>query len=241
MDRQNERILVVDDDPSVLRTVEASLVRGGYEVVLAAGAQPALAWTRVHGLPHLAIIDLLLPDGHGLELAAALRAGNDMPVVLLTAIDDEATVVAALEGVAEDYVVKPFRPAELCARVERILRRIGDRSHALERPVEMGDGLKLDLPRRRLLRDGVATPLTPLEGKLLHLLVRNRPRSVPVEQILRRLWPLEEIHQDTLRVHVHRLRQKVERDPGEPRVLLTERGFGYRLVPVDGMVEGNEP
>lgn len=241
MDRPNERILVVDDDPSVLRTVEASLVQGGFEVVLASGALSALSWTRVHGLPHLAIIDLMLPDGHGLELAATLREGNDMPVVLLTAIDDESTVVSALEGVAEDYVVKPFRPAELCARVERILRRIGDRSHALERPVDLGDGLKLDLPRRRLLRDGAAIALTPLEGKLLHLLVRSRPRSVPVEQILRRLWPLEEIHQDTLRVHVHRLRQKVERDPSEPRVLLTERGFGYRLAQAEEAPEGSGP
>jgi DNA-binding response OmpR family regulator len=221
------RILCVDDDPDILRILRYALEDAGFEVGTAAGGEEALAWIGRHGLPHLALVDIRMPGLDGLELCGRILAYCDLPVILLTAVDDEPTVVRALETVAEDYMLKPFRPAELVARVRRVLRRVGDFSFVLGEETRVDGRLAVDFVRQRARVQGKLVPLTPTETKILHILMRAAPRPVATDFMLRRIWPHEEVFEDTLRVHVHRLRQKIEPDPSSPCYLTTHRGIGY--------------
>jgi len=142
-------------------------------------------------------------------------------------VADEPTVVNALDTVAEDYVLKPFRPAELVARARRVLRRIGNFSFTLAAETPVDDRLAVDFVRQVAKVEGNSVPLTPTETKILHILMRSSPRTVDTGYLLRRVWPMEEVFEDTLRVHVHRVRQKIEPDPAKPRYVLTHRGQGY--------------
>jgi DNA-binding response OmpR family regulator len=221
----------VDDDPGTRRVVHATLSAEAFEVATAGSAEEALRWIENHGLPDLAVVDVMLPGMSGLDLCAHLQSSVDIPTVLLTVISDETTMVSALDQYAEDYIVKPIRPAELAARVRRVLRRLSGGRPMASLPVDLGGGVQVDLGRQQLRRGAEQIPLTPTENKLLHVLLRSSPRVVASSFLLRRLWPLEEVYEDTLRVHVHRLRQKIEPDPNRPRILLTQRGLGYRLAP----------
>lgn len=223
------RILVVDDDPDIVTTVRTTLELEGFEVITAGSAEQAERAIARHGLPHLAVIDIMMPGVDGVELARSIQAYADLPVILLTAVDDDETRVRAIEEVAEDYLTKPFHPPELAARVRRVLRRIGDFSFRLEPRVEVDDRLSLDVAGRTAFADGDEVSLTPTEAKILHILLTHAPRPARVDYLLGRLWPLEEVYDDTLRVHVHRLRQKIEPDASEPRYVVTVRGVGYRF------------
>jgi DNA-binding response OmpR family regulator len=224
-----ERILVVDDDPKIRQLVDLRLTPAGYEVFTAASGEEALEVISRQGLPHLAVVDLIMPGMTGFEFCEAVQRFSDLPVILLTAMGEEDTVVEGIERFAEDYIVKPFSPRELLARVERVLRRIGDFAYTLEPVMQVDERLSVDIAHQRAQVAGQEVDLTPTETKLLYILMRNADRTVTTDFLLRRLWPLEEVFEDTLRVHVHRLRQKIEVDPSKPCYIVTERGLGYRF------------
>ncbi|NJN92707.1 MAG: response regulator transcription factor [Anaerolineales bacterium] len=222
-----QRILIVDDDVEVLRLVKDKLDRTGFEVLTAASGQSALEVIERYGLPHLAIVDITMPGMSGFEFCQTVQQFSDLPVILLTAIDEEETIIQGIEHFAEDYVTKPFSPRELVARVQRVLRRMGDFAYTLDPLTHIDEHLTVDFAHQRALVAGQPVALTPLETKLLYLLMRNAGRTVTTDFLLRRLWPHEEVFEDTLRVHVHRLRHKIELTPVQPRYIVNERGVGY--------------
>ncbi len=223
------RILAVDDDPTVLVTVRATLEAENLNVMSAFSTEEALSLIRAKGLPHLAVIDINMPGADGIELARRLQEFSDVPVVMLTAVDDQDTVAGTIEELAEDYIVKPFNPREFAARVKRVLRRIGDFAFTSGR-IKVSEELELDFALQQAIVKDEKVSLTPTETKILHILCRSSPRPSTTHFLLRRLWPHEDIFEDVLRVHVHRLRRKIEANPRKPRYLITERGIGYRLV-----------
>lgn len=227
-DERPQRILVVDDDPAIRQLVRDKLDREGFEVWEAASGQEALAAVDRRGLPHLAIVDLNMPGMDGFEFCQAVQRFCDLPVILLTAIDEEETVIRGLERYAEDYVTKPFSPRELVARVRRVLRRTGDLS--LEPVIRVDDRLAVDFAHQQATVDGQLVSLSPTETKLLYILMCGAGRTVTTGFLLGRLWPLEEVYEDALRVHVHRLRLKIEPVPSRPRYIVTERGVGYQFA-----------
>ncbi len=224
-----QRILVVDDDPDILGLVREKLDQVGFEVWTASSGANALALIEQRGLPHLAIVDIMMPHMDGFELCRTVQEFSDLPVIMLTAVDEEATVIRGIEHFAEDYITKPFSPGELAARVQRVLRRIGDFAYALDPVIHVDDHLAVDFAHQQVIvdRQPVPVPLTPTESKLLYILMRNAGRTIAADFLLSRLWPLEEVFEDTLRVHVHRLRLKIEPVPARPRYVVTERGVGY--------------
>jgi DNA-binding response OmpR family regulator len=219
----------VDDDPDLVRLLRRELEKAGFDVWTAGSAEEALTLIEQKGLPHLALVDILLPGQDGLALARRLQEWSDLPVVMLTSVDEEETVVKAIEGFAEDYIRKPFNVREVVARVERVFRRIGDFGYALQPVIRVDDHLEVDFSHQRARVDGREIPLTATETKLLYVLMRNAGRVVVTDFLLRRLWPGDEVFEDTLRVHVHRLRSKIEPTPSRPRYVVTERGAGYRF------------
>lgn len=225
-----EQILIVDDDASIRKVVQYRLEGAGYDVWSAASGKEALDIIDTKGLPNLAIVDVMMPGMNGFELCEELLAYSDVPVIMLTAVSDEQTVVRGIRLFAEDYITKPFRPSELIARVERVLRRMGTpiRSRSAILPVD--NKLSLDFAHQRVVLDGRTIDLTPTETKLLYILVRNSGRPVNSDFLLQRLWPTEERYEDVLRVHIYRLRQKIEPDPRNPRYILTERELGYSFA-----------
>ena len=229
-DSHFQRILVVDDDLTLLRLVHDVLERAGFEVLTAPSGQDALDVIGRRGLPHLAIVDLTMPGMDGFEFCRTVQEFTDLPIIMLTAADDEETIVRGIELFAEDYITKPFSPRELVARVQRVLRRIGDFTYIVEPITRVDDRLKVDFAHQQAIAGGQHVSLTPTETKLLYILMRNAGRTVTNNFLLRRLWPLEEVFEDALRVHVHRLRHKIEPDPRKPRYILTERGLGYRFA-----------
>jgi DNA-binding response OmpR family regulator len=171
-----------------------------------------------------------MPGGmSGFELCHEVHQFSDLPVVMLTAVSDEDTDIEGLEKHAEDYVVKPFSPDVLVARVKRVLRRMGDFAYTLESRTVVDDRLEIDFPNRQALIEGEEVRLTPTETKLLYILMRNAGRTVTTDFIIRRLWPLEPAYEDRLHVHMHRLRSKIEdkKNKSRPRYISSERGTGY--------------
>ena len=230
-----QRILVVDDDLAVLYLVSDKLDRAGFEVFTAASGEQALDLLERGGLPHLAIVDINMPGMDGFEFCQIVQAYTDLPVILLTGVDEEDTIVRGIEQFAEDYVLKPFSPRELLARVERVLRRIGDFAYTLEPIVRVDDRLAVDFSHQQVILDGESVSLTPTETKILYILMRNAGRTVTTDFLLRRLWPLEEVFEDTLRVHIHRLRKTIQGPAPQRQYITTERGVGYRFVPMLGL------
>lgn len=224
------RILLVDDDPLVLEILRRTLRAVGYETLSATSGAQALDIVDRHGLPHLAIVDLMMPGMDGFGFCEIVQSYSDLPVIMLTAVDDNRSVIRGLQLYAEDYVTKPFSPRELEVRVGRVLRRIGDFSYALQPVIEVDAHLQVDLAHQRVVVDGVERSLTPTENKLLHILFRNVGHTVHSEFVIGRLWPLQEVNKDALRVYVHRLRSKLEPDAREPRYILTVPGVGYRFA-----------
>ena len=222
-----ERILAVDDNPYTLRIVEVALGKAGFEVQTATSGQDALNVIQRSGIPHLAIVDLNMPGMDGFEFCQAVHEFSDIPIVMLTAVNEEETVIRGIEEFAEDYIVKPFSPGELVARVRRVLRRIGTFAYTLDPIVQVDNRLEIDFPGRKALVEGQKIALTPTESKLLYLLMRSAGRVVTTEFLLRRLWPMEEAYEDRLHVHVHRLRRKIELDHKKPQYVISERGTGY--------------
>jgi two-component system, OmpR family, KDP operon response regulator KdpE len=220
------RILVVDDEPQILRALETTLRVEGYEVETAATAEQALAKAAMRP-PDAVILDLVLPDRSGTEVCRELRTWSRVPIVILSAMGDEREKVTALDAGADDYVTKPFGGEELLARLRAVLRR----APAVASPVlEIGE-LTVDLEKRAAFRDGERLQLTPHEYALLRLFAENAGKLLTHRLILREVWgPAYQTESNYLHVYVSHLRRKIERDPTRPRYILTEPGAGYRFV-----------
>jgi two-component system, OmpR family, KDP operon response regulator KdpE len=220
------RVLICDDEPPILRALTVVLRDRGFEVVPAATGSEALDRAAVRP-PDAAIVDLVLPDLDGVEVCRRLREWSDMPILVLSSVDDEGEKVRALEAGADDYVTKPFAPRELQARLGAVLRRVGAPA---EPSIEIGD-LRIDFAARRVFRDGAEVRLTPIEYDLLRVLVRNRGRLLTHRALLVEVWgpgSADDVH--VLRTHIANLRRKVE-PAGTPwRHIRTEPGVGYRLA-----------
>ncbi len=220
------RILVVDDEAQILRALQMKLRSEGYEVDTAGTAEAALAAAAARP-PDAIILDLLLPDGRGTDVCRAVREWSAAPILVLSAVGDEAEKIAALDAGADDYVTKPFSVDELLARVRAALRRTGP---SREPVLELAD-LRIDLERRRVTMAGREIPLTPTEYDLLRLLAENEGKLLTHPAILRAVWgPAYREESNYLHVYVSQLRRKIEPDPARPRYILTVPGVGYRLV-----------
>jgi two-component system, OmpR family, KDP operon response regulator KdpE len=220
------RILVVDDEPQILRALPTSLRGAGYEVDTATTGGEALTAAAVRP-PDAVILDLVLPDMSGTGVCRELRTWSTMPVIVLSVVGDEDEKVAALDAGADDYVTKPFGLDELLARLRAALRRAEPSGEPV---LEIGE-LRIDLEAHAVTFDGRAVQLTPHEYSLLTLLARNEGKLLTHQAILRDVWGkayAEESHY--LHVYVSQLRRKLEPDPARPRYILTEPGAGYRLV-----------
>ena len=226
---ETQRILAVDDNAFTLRIVQHTLEQAGFKVITAVSGKDALKLINRHGIPHLAIVDLHMPVMSGFEFCRAVREFSDMPIIMLTAVSSEETIIEGLEQYAEDYIVKPFNPNELVARVRRVLRRMGDYTYTLDASTKLDERPMVNFPSREALVEGQTVSLTPTETKLLYILVRNAGRIVTTEFLLNRIWPLQDAQEDRLHVHVHRLRRKIETNPNEPSYIVAERGTGYRF------------
>jgi len=215
------RVLVCDDEPQILRALRVVLREAGFEAVPAATAEEALDRASIRP-PDAAIVDLVLPDGDGIEVTRRLREWSEMPIIVLSAVGDEAEKVRALEAGADDYVTKPFGPRELVARLQAVLRR-SDRK--VEDPTVHADGLEVDLARRLVRVDGEEVRLTPIEFDLLRTLARHRGRLLTHRSLLVEVWG-PEYASDTavLRTHIANLRRKIG-----SRHIRTDPGIGYRF------------
>jgi DNA-binding response OmpR family regulator len=225
--------LTVDDDPATLLVVERALAKAGFDVWTAASGEAAMAILRRKGLPHLAVVDLLMPGMGGLDFCRQLKEWSDVPLIILTSVNTKETVIDAIERFAEDYIVKPFDPRELVARANRVLRRMGELAYLLAPVTAVDPHLSIDFVHHRAIVDGRDVELGPIESKLLYLLMKGAGRPQSNAHLLDRIWPNQEVFEDTLRVHVHRLRRKIEPQPASPRYVVTERGIGYSF-PVAG-------
>ncbi len=225
------RILVVDDEPQILRALKVVLREAGFQVLAADTAAEALDLAAVRP-PEAAIVDLVLPDLDGVELTRRLREWSEMPILVLSAVGDEEQKVRALEAGADDYVTKPFGTRELVARLQAALRRA---RRVDEEPSINFDGLEVDLAARVVRRDGETIHLTPIEFDLLRVLVRNRGRLMTHRKLLVDVWGPEYVDDiQPLRTHIARLRAKIEPDGGAgraaPRLIVTDPGVGYRFA-----------
>lgn len=232
-DKKQYKILVVDDNAYTLRIVKHSLGQAGYAVGTVMSGEEGLKEIEDQGLPHLAIVDLHMPPGmSGFEFCRTIHQYSDVPVIMLTAVGEESTVLEGLENHAEDYIVKPFSPGELVARVGRLIRRMGEFAYPLKAVTIVDARLKINFPQRQAIVNEEPVSLTPTETKLLYILMRNAGSIVSTEYILRRLWPSEPAFEDRLHVHLHRLRRKLETglDKGQSTYIVSERGSGYMFI-----------
>jgi two-component system, OmpR family, KDP operon response regulator KdpE len=220
------RVLVVDDEPEIVRGLRIVLRNAGYAVEAASTKAEALASLATRP-PEALVLDLVLPDGDGVGVCKEVRSWSRLPILVLSAVGDEREKVRALDAGADDYVTKPFGTDELLARLRAVLRRSPDAGHASQ--IEIGD-LTVDLEDRKVLRDRKEVHLTPIEFDLLRVLAQHPGRLVTQRQLLQEVWGpgyADESHY--LRVHVAHIRAKIENDPSRPRYLITEPGVGYRL------------
>jgi two-component system KDP operon response regulator KdpE len=228
------RVLVVDDEPQIVRALKVVLREAGFEAVPAETAAEALDLAAVRP-PDAAIVDLVLPDLDGIAVTRTLREWSEMPILVLSAVGEEEQKVRALEAGADDYITKPFGARELVARLNAALRRA---ARGEEQPTIVAEGLEIDLAARVVRRDGEPVHLTPIEFDLLRALARNRGRLMTHRKLLAEVWGPEYVDDiQPLRTHIARLRAKIEPD-GEagaggtrgPRYIVTDPGVGYRFA-----------
>ena len=224
-----ETILVVDDEPKLLKTVRAYLENAGFRVVTAGDGQMALTVFR-HEKPALIVLDLGLPGMDGLDVARTLRRDSNVPIIMLTARVDETDKLIGLELGSDDYVTKPFSPRELVARVRAVLRRTGGEREQAPAPIVAGD-VVIDVERRQVTVSDQPAELTPTEFDLLVVLARHPGRVFTRLELLDRVQGYAfEGYERTVDAHIKNLRQKIEPDPKQPHYLLTVYGVGYRFA-----------
>ncbi|MGL6236500.1 MAG: response regulator [Segniliparus sp.] len=224
------RVLVVDDEPQILRALRINLTARGFDVTTAATGAGALR-AAAERQPEVVVLDLGLPDMDGLEVLAGLRGWTNVPVIVLSARTDSSEKVDALDAGADDYVTKPFGMDELLARLRAAVRR-GAGNQGEGEPVVVTDSFVVDLVAKKVVKDGRDAHLTPTEWGVLELLVRNQGKLVSQKEILSEVWgPGYKTETHYLRVYLAQLRRKLEADPAHPRHLITEAGMGYRFEP----------
>ena len=224
------RVLVIDDEPSILRALRINLTARNYEVSTAVDGTSGLAAIS-RERPDAVILDLGLPDMDGTQVIHGVRGWSATPIIVLSVWGAEHQKVAALDAGADDYVTKPFGMDELLARLRAAVRRAAP---APDEPVVTTEDFTVDLAAKRVTRDGVDVRLTPTEWQLLEILVRNRGRLITQKQLLQDVWgPSYGSESNYLRVYIAQLRRKLEHDPARPKHLQTEPGVGYRLVSDD--------
>jgi DNA-binding response OmpR family regulator len=227
---RDRRIMVVDDEERMVRFIRLNLEHDGFQVVEAFTGTQAIDRLR-SALPDLILLDVMLPDLDGFEVLRMVREISTVPVIMLTAKGEEEDRVRGLELGADDYITKPFSPRELVSRVRAVLRRTETTSGSTHGVIEVDDHLKLDFDRREVWVDGKLVQLRPTEYRLLYHLVQNAGWVVTHDQILAKVWGYEyrdEPHY--VRLYINYLRKKIEKDPANPKYILTERGVGYRFV-----------
>ncbi len=221
-----KKILVVDDESAILQTLRFNLERGGYNVCTAGDGRTAIALAASEK-PDLVILDIMLPILDGIEACKEIRKSSGVPIIMLTAKDQEIDKVLALELGADDYVTKPFALGEFLARVKARLRRQETTGDARNEAIAIGE-LTLDPSRQRLVVRGKDVNLAPKEFRLLHVLMENRGRIVTRQMLLEKVWGYDfEGEHQTISVHVRWLREKIEIDPNNPRHIITVRSRGY--------------
>jgi two-component system, OmpR family, KDP operon response regulator KdpE len=221
------RVLVVDDEPQIVRALKVVLREAGFETAPAETVVEALDLAAVR-TPDAAIVDLVLPDGDGVEVTRRLREWSEMPILVLSAVGEEEQKVRALEAGADDYITKPFGARELVARLQAALRRS---ARTEEEPTIAVNGLEIDLAGRLVRRDSDPVHLTPIEFELLRVLIRNRGRLMTHRALLKEVWgPQYTEDIQPLRTHIARLRAKIEPEGATgPRYIVTDPGVGYRF------------
>jgi two-component system KDP operon response regulator KdpE len=227
------RILVIEDDPSIASLTQLQLENRGYDVEIASngveGLRQAYAWQ-----PDLVVLDIMMPDMDGWTVCERLRELSDVPIIFVTAIGKEQDIVRGLEMGADDYIVKPFSPRELVARVEAVLRRGERGGGTIEARTYENGPLSVNLESRQVKLSDEHVDLTPIEFKLLSTFIRNEDKVLTHRFLLSQVWgPAYEEERQYLKLYVWYLRQKIEEDPSNPSLILTERGVGYRMVRTD--------
>ncbi|MPZ29108.1 MAG: response regulator [Micromonosporaceae bacterium] len=222
------RVLVVDDDPALAEMLGIVLRNEGFQPLFVADGEQALAAFHEHR-PDIVLLDLMLPGMSGIDVARQIRADSGIPIVMLTAKTDTVDVVLGLESGADDYVVKPFKPKELVARIRARLRRGGEAPPELLVIGPMHNQITIDVPAHTVSRNGEEVRLTPLEFDLLIALARKPRQVFTREVLLEQVWGYRHSADTRLvNVHVQRLRAKIEPDPERPEIILTVRGVGYK-------------
>ena len=225
MSAEGPRVLVVDDEPQILRGLKVVLRQGGFKVETAETKSEALDRIAVRP-PEVLVLDLILPDGSGVEVCEAVRSWSQLPIIVLSAVGDEREKVRALDAGADDYLTKPFGTDELLARLRAVLRRSGDGGQPV---VAVGD-LAIDVAGHTVKRVGEPVHLTPLEFDIVRVLALHLGKLVTHRRLLSEVWGPEFVDETHyLRVHVAHIRAKIEPDPSSPRYLVTDPGVGYRL------------
>ena len=226
MSADSAHVLVVDDEPQIVRGLRVILRDAGYRVDSAQTKQEALDAVAARP-PDAMVLDLVLPDGSGVDVCTEVRGWSSLPILVLSAVGDEREKVKALDAGADDYITKPFGTEELLARLRAVLRR--STAEPDEAAISVG-GLTIDLAARRVTTEGRDVHLTPIEFDLLRVLAKNRGKLVTHRQLLKEVWgPAYQTETHYLRVHFAHLRAKIEPDPSRPRHVLTDPGVGYRL------------
>lgn len=223
------RILVIDDDEKMTHLLQVFLARHGFQISEANSGPDGLKLAQ-QVQPDLIILDVMMPDMNGLVTCERLRGITDVPIVMLTAKSTEKDIVGGLGKGADDYIVKPFRVGELLARIKSVLRRAQDKSQAAEIGAYAGGDLIVDFSRHQVTVRGQQIDLTSTEYDLLLCLVRNEGRTLSHAVLLAQVWGNESAESSQyLKLYIHYLRQKIEKDPGNPEYILTEWGVGYRF------------
>ena len=219
------KVLLIEDDPAIVENLSAFLKEEGFEVTSTDGQSRALSQIE-EKRPDLILLDVTLAQGNGYSTCTAIKARYDIPVIFLTALGDEFSVVTGLDMGADDYISKPFRPRELVSRMRSVLRRAGKSGRA----VHVGE-LKVDMEKGVVTRAGEELFLSALEYRLFLVFLNNRGKILSRGQLLEEIWDVagEYVNDNTLTVYIKRLRDKIERDPQNPEIIKTVRGLGYRM------------
>ncbi len=230
----HQKILVADDEASIRRILEARLSMIGYEIITASDGEEAIAAFNKHN-PDLIVLDVMMPKIDGYGVTREIRRTSDVPIIILTALGDVSERITGLELGADDYVIKPFSPKELEARVKAVLRRTGTKevsapASKIAKNVITTGNIRIDTARRQVFRKNERIRLTGMEFSLLELLVNNSGQAYSRNEILQHVWSYPPDHRIDTRVvdvHISRLRSKLETDPANPELILTARGIGY--------------
>lgn len=227
---KKSQILLIDNDAGFSASATEHLRGAGYNVISFPDGPQAIDHIQAHGLPQIALVNMSQPSSHGIELANELKSIADVPIIFLTATGDKDVIMDGLKQYGEDFIVKPYDLHELETRVQMVLARMPSFDYASEPLVRVDDNLSIDFAHNRIIVAGKPVGLTPTESIMLHVLLRNATRVVENPMLIARVWPSEEVYEDTLRVHMHRLRRKLEADSHHPHYIRTERGVGYRFT-----------